>query len=198
MFSYSDAYQDVFTLKLFNNQPGYYLDIGCSDGISKNNTYLLEKNGWTGLLFDISVEHIKNASNNRNSKAIQKDISQPDTMLDILNQENCPRTIEYISLDIDEASLECLNNFPLDKYRFKFLTFEHDIYAGRPDCIDRKNITPIILEKFGYIKIADNVSLNGLHYEDWYADPEYFDLNRFSGFINSSGLSYQEIYKLLN
>jgi len=196
MITYSDAYQDVFVLKLFNTI-GYYLDIGSSDGVTKNNTLLLEQNGWSGLLFDYNESHIQTAQQTRNSKAFLCDLSQPEILSNILDKENCPETIDYISLDIDDASLISLKHFPLHRYRFKFLTFEHDIYAQRPECIARKNITPVLLDKFGYVKIADNVTCNDLPYEDWYIDPQYFDINRFTDIINQTNLSYQEIYKRL-
>jgi FkbM family methyltransferase len=32
--------------------PGYYVDVGCHDGIDISNTYLLDKNGWKGLCID--------------------------------------------------------------------------------------------------------------------------------------------------
>lgn len=197
MITYSDAYQDIFTLKLFNKNIGYYLDIGCSDGITKNNTLLLENKSWTGLLFDIDHNHINKAIKNRTAKAFAKDVSAPGVLFSILEEENCPKNIDYISLDIDEISLVCLQNFPLDLYRFKFLTFEHDIYANRKDCIERKNITPKLLSDYGYAKIADNVCWNGLPYEDWYVDMSFFDSNRFDKIINETNLSYKEIFNRL-
>jgi hypothetical protein len=197
MITYSDAYQDIFVLKLFKNTVGYYLDIGSSDGITKNNTLLLEQHGWSGLLFDFNEKHIHIAKQKRKSKAFIGDLSKPDILCNILDEQNFPKNIDYISLDIDEASLDCLKYFPLDKYRFKFLTFEHDIYAQRPDCIARKNETPVLLDKFGYVKLIDNVMYNGLPYEDWYIDPTYFDMNRFIDIINQTNLSYQEIYNRL-
>ncbi len=195
METYSDAYQDIFTLKLFNNTPnGYFLDIGCSDGVDKSNTLILERHGWKGILFDIESYHIENSRKNRKSPAVQEDVSKPDVMKKILLELDAPKTIDYISLDIDQASLICLQNFPLSDYRFKFMTFEHDLYSGRPDCIDRKNIAPQLLQKFGYVRIANNVLWNNMPYEDWFVDPLYFDMRRFDEFINRDGIPFAEIY----
>lgn len=196
MKSYSDAYQDIFALKLFNNQPGYYLDIGCSDGISRSNTYLLEQMGWKGILLDYNQHDLNKAHNIRKSThntIINLNVTQPFLMEKTLEQYSCPKIIDYISLDVDECSLLCLNSFPLSSYRFKFLTFEHDIYAGRQDCIDRKFKTPELLESFGYTKIIDNVIVNDLPYEDWYVDLSFFDINRFAKLMSKSGWRYQDI-----
>lgn len=35
-----------------NKEPGFYLDVGCHDGIDISNTYLLDKTGWKGLCID--------------------------------------------------------------------------------------------------------------------------------------------------
>ena len=197
METYSDAYQDIFVLKLFNNEKGFYLDIGCSDGISKNNTYLLERNGWKGISIDNRISEIEQCRLNRKDPCYLADATEKNSILSILVKENFPESIDYLSLDIDDFSLPCLLNFPHDKYRFKFLTFEHDIYAGRQDCIDRKNQAPPFLESLGYIRIADNVSLNGLLYEDWFVDPIHFDMKRFNNIINESNLSYQSVFEKL-
>lgn len=196
MQSYSDAQQDLVVLKLFNNQPGYYLDIGCSDGISRSNTYLLEQNGWNGILIDKNHNDLDRAQHNRKASQniiVNFDVTQPLLIEKALEQYSCPQIIDYISLDVDECSLLCLQNFPLSRYRFKFLTFEHDIYAGRPDCIARKVESPRLLESFGYTKIVDNVIVNNLPYEDWYADLSFFDSDRFSTLMSRSGWKYQDI-----
>ncbi len=38
--------------KKFNISKGYFVDIGANDGITGSNTYLLEQNGWRGLLVE--------------------------------------------------------------------------------------------------------------------------------------------------
>ena len=35
-----------------NKDPGFYLDVGCHDGVDISNTYLLDKSGWKGLCID--------------------------------------------------------------------------------------------------------------------------------------------------
>lgn len=52
--SYSQFGQDdyVFTKLFKNKQHGIFVDVGGNDPIKCNNTYLLEKNGWTGLAIE--------------------------------------------------------------------------------------------------------------------------------------------------
>lgn len=88
METYSDAYQDIFTLKLFNNQKGYYLDIGCSDGIDKSNSYLLEKNGWSGVMIDNRESEIQKCKLNRKNICYQADATEGNSILNILLKKN--------------------------------------------------------------------------------------------------------------
>jgi hypothetical protein len=200
MKSNADACQDIFTFDIFGRKTdGYFLDIGCSNGKDKNNSLLLEENGWTGLLFDIGESQTNEARACRKGKVFTGDCSAEGYLKKILDEENVPKVIDYISLDIDHASLICLQNFPLREYRFKFMTFEHDIYAGRDECIARKIVAPELLKSFNYVKIADNVQyMHGFAFEDWYVDPTYFDMGMFKNFIDKSDLHFMDIYSSLN
>ena len=41
-----------------NISKGFYIDIGCQNPISNNNTYLLHKRGWSGLNIDLDQKNI--------------------------------------------------------------------------------------------------------------------------------------------
>lgn len=57
--SYSYGGIDSLVLNIFNNQKkGIYLDIGCGHPIKNNNTYLLNKKGWSGINIDLDKENI--------------------------------------------------------------------------------------------------------------------------------------------
>jgi hypothetical protein len=175
--TYADTFQDAFALQLLG-QNKFYLDIGCSDGINKSNSLLLEENGWDGILIDYGHQQIDSCRQSRKSKNVFCfDATDGSKILEALEQSNCPNNIDYFSLDIDHPSFTCLQNFPLSKYRFKFMTFEHDIYAPRSDTIERKEKTPILLQKFGYTRFIDNIHIYGHGpYEDWYISNEYTDI----------------------
>jgi FkbM family methyltransferase len=52
--SYSQFNDDIFIKKFFKNKyNGIYIDIGCHHPFKLNNTYLLHKNGWSGLNIDL-------------------------------------------------------------------------------------------------------------------------------------------------
>jgi FkbM family methyltransferase len=74
--SYSQLQQDLAVLSYFNNmRNGYFVEIGSSDGISLNNTYLLEKEfGWSGLCIEPLVEEFAKLKQNRKSICINKAI----------------------------------------------------------------------------------------------------------------------------
>ena len=44
-------------LDLFDNKNGFYIEAGASSAVDQSNTYLLEKNGWTGLLIEPRIDH---------------------------------------------------------------------------------------------------------------------------------------------
>ena len=46
--------EDMFIVEYFKKKNiGFYIDVGCYHPIHRNNTYLLHKNGWTGINIDI-------------------------------------------------------------------------------------------------------------------------------------------------
>ena len=48
--TYSQNYQDLFVLYFASK--GSFIEIGASDGVTDNNTYLLENLGWQGICFE--------------------------------------------------------------------------------------------------------------------------------------------------
>ena len=58
--SYSYGGVDSLILNIFKDtKKGFYLDIGCGHPIKNNNTYLLNKKGWSGINIDLDEENIK-------------------------------------------------------------------------------------------------------------------------------------------
>ena len=47
----------------------------------------------------------------------------------VFEQENFPKTIDYLSLDIDELSLDALLILPHDEYIFNVIKYIFDIYS---------------------------------------------------------------------
>lgn len=164
--SYSQANQDLFVLSLFDGEPGTFLDIGCSDPKFRNNTYLLETKGWTGLCLDNDpmVGYDK-----RKSKFIQCDCST----VDFSSLYPGSKLVDYLSLDTDGAGLACLANFVKHGLRFKFATIEHDAY--RFGNVMRQDIREL-MQREGYALLCSDVqdAKLGLAFEDWWVDTKYF------------------------
>ena len=195
MKTYSDEYQDVFILK-YLGQTGFFLDIGCSDGLSNNNTKLLEENGWKGVGIDKS-DDIEKCKKNRNFAHLFKiDACDSSLIRKSLKQAECPKLIDYISLDIDENSLVCLKSLPLQEYEFRIMTFEHDIYSNRKDCIERKQMAAPFLKNFGYELLIENIKCKSGPYEDWFAHHKEIQLiNKFRNIKNKTGQEILNLYE---
>ncbi len=50
--SYAQSKEDLFIKDYFNNQKGFYIDVGVNHPIKLSNTYLLYKSGWQGLTIE--------------------------------------------------------------------------------------------------------------------------------------------------
>ena len=166
--NYSQAGQDLAAAEVCNKTGGFFLDLGCNDPIFHNNTYLLEKElGWTGILVDIQkplVEKCREVRTERNSYVCCNLITTKIT--DILDNIGCPKHIDYISFDVDDATTSVLGGFDFDKYSFSFLTFEHDLYRIGPDL---KVLANKLLLNKGYKLYRENVCASPTEiFEDWY------------------------------
>jgi len=178
--SKSQASQDMFVYFISGKDDGYFLDIGCSHPENINNTHFLEKKGWKGLCID--RENLSDIwKKERVSKFIQTDLLKT-SINDIMKNNNCPTIIDYISFDVDAASIQVFNNFDFHKYKFKIMTFEHDLWNGGANLriLSRK-----ILSKFGYVMLCEDIGNGGdidrlvNPYEDWWINPEYIDVEKY-------------------
>ena len=61
--TYSQHYQDLFVL--YFQSSGVFIEIGASDGLTDNNTYLLEKLGWNGICFEANKSFWEELTKNR-------------------------------------------------------------------------------------------------------------------------------------
>jgi hypothetical protein len=198
---YSQEAQDEFAYLLNNKQPGFYLDIGAGDGFMEpngGNTLFLEENGWDGILIEGRLDYYLAGKDRRKGKFVHAMI--PDTPLKkILDDNNAPKLIDYISMDIDPVTYIALENFPFDDYEFKILTFEHDLYYGilndsihptvpKEAYIEQKRKSQELLFNKGYRLLCEDVKAGFWYkpFEDWWVNPKYFseafiNCNQFKG-----------------
>lgn len=201
MDSYSYEQQDEFIFTLFNYKTsGYFIDVACGHPILGNNTYALDKNfNWDGLCFEIGdvrfsqyfsgkdlQTHNISWDHNRKSKLVLMDATKHHFTEYLKN--NCPNTVDYISLDVDAAGInlayETLNRILDAGIRFKAMTFEHEVYLNQTVQAPSRQL----LEGLGYKRLFGNVRLwgGGVHNdrgcfsEDWWIDPTCFEVDLMS------------------
>ncbi len=177
----SDAYQDQFVYKLLNQKRnGYFVDIGSCGAINSNNSYFFESLGWRGICVEIDTGYAPSYSERRctfiNQNALTVDYKT------VLESDNAPLFIDYLSVDIDELSIDAIKLLPHDKYTFGVITIEHDgyIYGNRYRQPQRE-----FLKSLGYHLLGSNVRVPDRHFrslstlnhldnngfEDWWVHP---------------------------
>lgn len=160
-YSQYNGFQDVFALFINQYQPGFVVDIGCRDRVGSNSLLLL-KRGWGGVGADINDHssvwkdypkffHQINAS-------IKEDVDRLFA--------NVPSIVDFLSIDVDEASLQCLYNINFDDFKFKCICIEHDFYIHGEKL---RSPQRTVLEKNGYKRIIQTAA------EDWWIYPKLID-----------------------
>lgn len=176
--SYSQAGQDVFVINcLGHKKNGIFLDLGCSDPIIINNTYLLETQyDWTGLSVDIDKAMIDKYTT-RKTHVWNQDATKLDFNKII---EICTNKIDYLSLDLDNDTFACLQTIPFDRIDFSLITYEHDFWRFGDEYRD---MSRKLFAKYGYEIICEDVlSFDNIIFEDWYYNPKYIDYNNIQHF----------------
>ena len=160
--------QDRWVLEtLHNKQGGYFVDLAASDGVTFNNTWVLEKKfGWDGIAIEpnpyffpklasarrckvlelvvdreagmapfridncglggIVADDTDNSVRLRGDELQHADIVQlpTKTLTEVLDQEEAPATIDYLSLDVEGAEERVLQGLDWDRYTFYCITIE--------------------------------------------------------------------------
>ena len=187
--SRSQAGQDRFVHALLPKTDGTFLEIGSNHPIEINNTFALEQLGWRGLLVDNDDVCAKLCRELRASPVLQADATQVDwesALLDAVTAGVPPFEfftgpsrrvrIDYLSLDVDAATLATLLRMPLDFVKFNVITIEHDAYRFGPGPRDAMRQ---LLHAQGYLLLCGNVTDNGMAFEDWWIDRGAVDMKRW-------------------
>ena len=156
--------------------PGYHSD-----------TLFLEKQRqWTGICIDLEQYWVDSSKLFRDCHLVQADLIK-ENINDILEKYNCPNIIDYVSLDVDAAQSKVFNDFDFDKYRFRFMTIEHNLYMSKSDDSQLAKECQMYRDKLhslGYLMLCKNVIFdNHGAVEDWWVDEETF--NRHSDLVAS-------------
>ena len=125
---YSDAGQDQFVANLLKfKRDGFCVDIGSCHSMLSNNTYVFQGLGWTSVSVEINSRYNESYGTRLNGTHYNEDALKMDYKKAFV-ENDFPNTIDYLSLDVDTASLSVLKILPFDEYRFKAITIEHDAY----------------------------------------------------------------------
>jgi FkbM family methyltransferase len=76
---------------------------------------------------------------------------------ELLDKNNAPKFIDYLSIDTEGSEFEILNSFNFQKYTFGVITCEHNYTAAREE------IYKLLISK-GYIRKHEQIS----RWDDWY------------------------------
>jgi len=177
---FSDAKQDEFVANILNfKKNGYCVDIGSCHSVYSNNTFAFQELDWESLSVEIESSYNDSYSSTRklgthlNENALKVNYSE------VLKENEFPKNIDYMSIDIDTLSIEVLKLIPFSEYTFKVITIEHDgyLYGDKYREPQRK-----FLEENGYFLLCSNVYVEQSGYygkecpfEDWWIRPEEFD-----------------------
>lgn len=181
--NFSQAYQDIFVLMaLKGKRGGFFLEIGASDPVFINNTFLLESQfDWRGVAIDINPKSVRRFARKRKSKIVEADALQLDYST-LLKASGAPRRIDYLQVDIDPSiqSLRCLMSLPLEEYRFSVITYETDFYDPSLSLAEKTSIrdqSRELLHAHGYLLLGPGIATTGPLdvFEDWWIDPNAVD-----------------------
>jgi hypothetical protein len=184
------AWQDQFVdLVLMDNngkllQHGFFVDVGAGtepeiDWCS-SNSLIFERRGWKGIAIDFDPNRLRGRSCICESSMIGDGFNGTTTLAEVLNKNNTPKVIDYLSVDIEGYDLIATASLIEAGYTFKVLTIEHNLYCQGQGL---KNEIFNYLSAKGYIRIVDNAGdladIEDLHrrhlFEDWYIDPRLVD-----------------------
>jgi len=191
--SNSQSGQDLFVAKLIKNNKPYFVDIGCWEPITLNNTFYLEKNGWDGISLDIT--DLTTEWSIRKSKFVKANALEIDYAT-LFNENNAPKVIDYLTIDIEgngDRFLTLKKVLESDR-EFKIITIEHDSYRGYEltEAIPQREL----LTSKGYFLLCSDVTLSGNPFEDWWINPKYFDESEYIH-LKCDKTDYNEILKKL-
>ncbi len=154
---------------------GFYLEIGASDGVSINNTFVLEQSlKWKGVGIELEPSLCDLYNSNRINPCIASDATSIDYRK-LMEDHNFPNYIDYLQVDIEPAhqSLQALKQVLKSGKQFGLITFEHDLYRN-PDNQKIKLESFTLLKEYGYIRVFNDVKYDGLPFEDWYVNKNLF------------------------
>lgn len=173
MQSASQAAQDIFPRTVLVPHTGAvrtYLDVGASHPTYISNTVVLEMEGWYGVSMDIvDAKGLFDQFGRKNpfvcADATQVDWEKLFDKYPVLHDGY----LDYLSFDVDDATIPAFDHFPFDKVKCSVITIEHDAYRVGPQT---RNYIRERLLNLGYMLVCEDVICEGHgEFEDWWVYP---------------------------
>jgi len=115
---YSFSGVDIVLKKIFYQQEkGFYIDVGCQNPIKNNNTYLLYKKGWEGINIDLDEDNINLFNSARPNdinfnKAVSSDVK--DVELYFYHKKSPINTIDKKISEFQKAKVTSVKKITTD------------------------------------------------------------------------------------
>ena len=105
-----------------------------------------------------TINQFSNLDNWKDNRKLGKKYEVETISLNkLLNDNNAPHQIDYLSIDTEGSEFEILNNFDFTRYSFNVITCEHNFTPQRNKIFS-------LLSKHGYKRVYENIS----QFDDWY------------------------------
>lgn len=174
--------QDEFAIRVNKwKQDGFYIDIGSCGAYSSNNTAMLDRIGWKGICIEKEASY-KDSYAGRTCNFINEDALKIDYK-HLFSVHNVPSVVDYLSVDIDQLSIDVIKMLPHDFYRFKCITIEHDAYLYADTYREQQRN---FLKNNGYHLLCSNVFVEQpgfegkqFPFEDWWIDSKNTSISDF-------------------
>jgi SAM-dependent methyltransferase len=190
--SYSADLQDEFVARILGDE-GRFLDVGCGHGFDGNNTLTLEKIGWNGEMIDFNNDDCEWNKIHRSATVFCEDVTICDWNVIVGKKPDEVIRYDYISFDVDDATIPAVEHFPWSTIRFRLMTIEHDAYRVGGDT---RQIIRDIMEKHGYMLLAADIcaDFNYEPYEDWFVDPKTVDSALYMPYLSKNLRAAEVVY----
>ena len=193
---FSESQQDKFILYVLKTKrDGYFIEIGSNHPININNTWKMENElNWKGIMVEYNKDFLSLYKKYRpNSIHVINDATQVD-YVNLLKENIFPNIIDYLQIDLEVNNnstlsvLEYFDNNVFSNYKFRVITFEHDIYTGNFNNTREKSRN--IFKNNGYIMVFSDIANQNNPYEDWYVHPDYIDIELINSLKKDNINSY--------
>jgi FkbM family methyltransferase len=105
-----------------------------------------------------SIDGIQNQDEHVDARKTSKRYKVRTVSLqNLLESNNAPHDIDYLSIDTEGSEFEILNSFDFSKYNIKIITCEHNYTDNRDKIYD-------LLSRNGYRRVMEGVS----QFDDWF------------------------------